>query len=69
MVLDDEHAFVYFADNHIRAPLWVEPALRYIEGKRGEFCISDLPKPLSANSKLILARRLVREGLLTIRSL
>ncbi len=69
VLLDDEHAFIYFADNHIRAPRWVEPALRYIEGNRGEFCVSDLPKPLSANSKLILARRLVREGLLTIRSL
>ena len=37
------------------------------ETKAAKWAPAVEPKPLSANSKILLARRLVREGLLTIR--
>lgn len=45
-------------------PAWIRPALEEIRG-RGELTPADLP--LDEQSRLVLCRRLVREGLLEVR--
>lgn len=56
---------IYFPGNHVSAPSFIEPALEFI-AETEEFCINSIPGNMSAESKLVLARRLVKEGLLTI---
>jgi hypothetical protein len=57
-------ATIHFPGGSVNAPAWVEPALRFICDQRGSFAVSELPNLLDGESKLVLARRLVREGLL-----
>lgn len=47
-----------------RLPRSLEPALRFITNSRSSFRIDDIPGGLSERVKLILAKRLLREGLL-----
>lgn len=61
----EDSVSIYFAGNHVSAPIYVEPALRYI-AEIEEFCVNFIPGNISDESKLVLARRLVKEGLLTI---
>ena len=56
---------IYFPGNRVKAPSHIETALRFI-AEREEFSVNSIPGNLSDNSKLVLARRLVKEGLLTI---
>ena len=56
---------IQFPGNRMRAPKQLGPALEFIS-KASRFPVSALPGGLSDNSKLTLARRLVRDGLLKI---
>ncbi|MEH1782276.1 MAG: cupin domain-containing protein [Nostoc sp.] len=56
---------IYFPGNHVSAPSFIEPALRFI-AETEEFYVNSIPGNISDESKLVLARRLVKEGLLTI---
>jgi hypothetical protein len=58
---------IQFPGNEVKAPSYVESALRFIADTE-TFQVKSLPAPLSDNSKLVLVRRLIKEGLLTILS-
>ena len=55
--------YAYLGDRELRMPAAVEPAMRMVEERR-ELSIRDLSPWLDAESRLILARRLIREGVL-----
>ena len=48
------------------APGWVDPVLRFICKAPGSFAVGSLPGDLDAESKLVLARRLIKEGFLRV---
>jgi bifunctional lysine-specific demethylase and histidyl-hydroxylase NO66 len=54
-------------DRELRVPGWLEPAVREIAA-RSTFIVRDLAAHLDATSRLVLARRLVSEGLLEVLS-
>lgn len=60
----DDHAVrLRFHGKELRFPAFVEPALRYI-AEHLELSVGALPGDLDDDGKLVLARRLVREGFL-----
>lgn len=61
------HATIRFAGNSVSGPVSIEPALRFMAGTQW-FSASDLPGRMSGKSKLVLVRRLVSEGLLSMDS-
>jgi cupin superfamily protein len=50
----------------LRMPAFAEPALTFVGARTGSFAVDDLPGPLDRGSRLILLRRLVREGALEV---
>jgi len=50
-------------DRRVTFPVWVEPALGALL-RRGRFAVADLAGELDPESRLVLVRRLIREGLL-----
>jgi bifunctional lysine-specific demethylase and histidyl-hydroxylase NO66 len=54
---------VLLGDRSVTVPAWIRPALEEVRA-RGELTPADLP--LDEQSRLVLCRRLVREGLLEI---
>lgn len=56
-------ASIQFGDAEVRGPKDLAPALGYIRDHH-RFQVSDLPGPIAAKTKVVLAKRLVREGLL-----
>jgi ribosomal protein L16 Arg81 hydroxylase len=60
---------IAFPGNRMKGPVAIETALRFITDATEAFPVSALPDMLSDESKLVLARRAIREGLLTIVSL
>jgi bifunctional lysine-specific demethylase and histidyl-hydroxylase NO66 len=58
----------FLGDRELRMPAWVEPAMRRIAAVRPEATVrpADLRAELDSTSRLVLVRRLVREGLLEI---
>jgi bifunctional lysine-specific demethylase and histidyl-hydroxylase NO66 len=56
---------VYLGDRELRMPLRAEPAMRFVRD-REVFTVGELAPFLDESSRLVLARRLIREGLLTI---
>lgn len=60
-----DQAVLHFGPTEVSAPLAVLPALQLICDNR-QLKVGDLPPPLSDNSKLVLIRRLIREGLLRV---
>ncbi|MDR7304307.1 cupin domain-containing protein [Haloactinomyces albus] len=62
---DVDHVRVLLGDRELRTPRWVEPAIREV-ACRSTFAVRDLAPHLDATSRLVLARRLVREGLLEV---
>lgn len=62
----NERASLAFHGKEVSMPLAVAPALRFMVD-RTTFCAAQLPGDLDDESKLVLVRRLVREGLLTLR--
>jgi hypothetical protein len=62
--LDGELA-ASLGDRELRMPVWVEPAMRAV-AESEQFTVADLSPHLDEQSRLVLVRRLVREGLLEI---
>jgi ribosomal protein L16 Arg81 hydroxylase len=60
---------IAFPGNRMKGPVAIETAFRFIADATEVFPVSALPDMLSDESKLVLARRAIREGLLTIVSL
>jgi lysine-specific demethylase/histidyl-hydroxylase NO66 len=54
-----------FGENRVDGPVTIEPALRFI-ARHDRFSVAELPDDLTDGSKVVLARRLVLEGLLTV---
>jgi ribosomal protein L16 Arg81 hydroxylase len=63
--VEDNRAGVRFPGNTVTGPVQLEPTFRYI-AKAGRFAVRNLPNSLTDEAKLVLIRRLIREGLLTI---
>jgi lysine-specific demethylase/histidyl-hydroxylase NO66 len=63
---DGDRLRILLGDRELEAPGWVMPAVTLIAG-RARFAVRDLQDHLDAESRLVLARRLVREGLLEVR--
>jgi len=61
----DHQASIQFPGNAVTGPGWIEPALRFIAAT-DTFAVRSLPDVLSDNSKLVLVRRLIREGWLKV---
>lgn len=64
---DEDAAEITFSGNFLNAPLNTMPALKFIVENK-EFCVNQLPGNLRDDAKIVLVRRLVKEGLLGIRS-
>jgi lysine-specific demethylase/histidyl-hydroxylase NO66 len=62
---DGERVRVLLGDRELRMPAWVEPTLRGIAASTGPFAVATLTA-LDPPSRLVLVRRLVREGLLEV---
>ena len=62
---DGGHVVVVLADRELRLPADAEPALRVVLD-RDTFVVGDLAPYLDDSSRLVLTRRLVREGLVTV---
>jgi bifunctional lysine-specific demethylase and histidyl-hydroxylase NO66 len=56
---------VLLGDRELRMPGWLEPTLRHIASAADGVRVGDL-RALDAESRLVLVRRLVREGLLEV---
>lgn len=54
-----------FPGGHVGGPLKIESALRFVAGT-DRFALRELPDDLGGEGKLVLARRLLRERLLTV---
>lgn len=63
---NEDSSQIIFPGNRIKGPVAVEAAWRFIADSDAAFPVSALPGNLSASSKVLLARRAVKEGLLTI---
>jgi len=61
----DDRVTLHFPGNIISGPKAIEPALQFIK-KSQRFRVSELPDCLEADDKIVLAGRLLREGLLTV---
>jgi|GEM_PF-296664 len=59
-----EGVAVLFPGNRVAGPHRIASALRFVAATT-RFAVKDLPDDLSAQAKLVLSRRLIREGLLT----
>jgi bifunctional lysine-specific demethylase and histidyl-hydroxylase NO66 len=64
--VDDGMPVLQLSDRRVIFPAWVEPALRALLAlmERDRFAVADLAGQLDLESRLVLIRRLVREGLL-----
>ena len=60
-----ERLVVLLGDRELRMPLRLQPALELVRD-RGTFTVGELSPWLDAASRLVVARRLVREGLLRV---
>jgi hypothetical protein len=65
VVNDGERVSIQFPGCRVGGPSTITAALRFIAAVTGPFTPQALPDDLSDNAKLILVRRLIREGLLT----
>jgi hypothetical protein len=65
--LDDSEARLSFEGRTLSLPARVAPELEYVLRVDGPFTAADLPGRLDEEGRLVLVRRLVREGLLRIR--
>ena len=58
---------VYLGDRELRMPLRAWPAMRFVSDREA-FAVTELAPFLHESSRLVLVRRLIREGLLTVES-
>jgi hypothetical protein len=61
----DGELAAFLGDRELRMPAWVEPALRAL-ASADRLAVRDLSPHLNQESRLVLVRRLVREGLLEV---
>jgi ribosomal protein L16 Arg81 hydroxylase len=66
VMVDDTGATMHFPGGMVRAPSWVEPALRYV-AEQEVIRVGALPELWDDESRIVLARRLVKDGLLRIK--
>jgi ribosomal protein L16 Arg81 hydroxylase len=65
-VVNDEHgAAIEFPGNRVSGPHRIASALHFV-AQTARFAVRELPDDLNAEGKVVLARRLLREGLLRI---
>jgi hypothetical protein len=62
---DGRRAFIGFGVNQVDGPAGIEEALRFVASSY-RFKVKEMPDVLTNQSKLLLTRRLITEGLLTI---
>lgn len=62
---EEDQVCIQFPGNKVKGPAWLEPAFYFI-AETETFTVQELPGSLSDDSKLVLARRLIREGLLSV---
>lgn len=62
---DKDRASIHFPGNHVQGPKQIASALRFIATAE-QFPVRALPGDLGDDARLLLAKRLVREGLLSI---
>jgi hypothetical protein len=63
----DAPLVVLLGDRRLEMPSWLEPAMRRVAGSDGALTPVDLADDIAdAHSRVVLARRLVREGLLLL---
>ncbi len=55
-------------ERRVKGPNAIEPALRWIADQTEEFLVGAMAGPLSDNAKVVLARRLILEGVLQVRA-
>jgi len=65
--VDDRAATLSFEGRELRFPARVAAELEFLLAAEEAFCADDLPGRLDEEGRLVLVRRLVREGLLRIR--
>jgi lysine-specific demethylase/histidyl-hydroxylase NO66 len=63
---EGDEALVVLGMRVLRMPAFVLPALRFVAEHEGPFAPEDLPGPLDEGSRLVLLRRLLREGALEV---
>lgn len=61
-----DRLIVLLGDRRLEMPRWLEPAMRRIGGSEGVFVLGDLASVADPESRAVLGRRLIREGLLEI---
>ncbi|HJV03657.1 MAG TPA: cupin, partial [Actinomycetota bacterium] len=64
--VEGDQARVLLGTRVLRMPSFAEPALRFVVQSDGSFGVDDLPEGLDRESRLVLLRRLVREGALEV---
>lgn len=62
---EENQVCIQFPGNKVKGPVWLEPAFRFV-AETETFAVQSLPDNLSDDSKLVLVRRLIREGLLRV---
>ncbi|MFL6236707.1 MAG: JmjC domain-containing protein [Thermoanaerobaculia bacterium] len=60
----EDKSAIRFGPNRVQGPAAIAPALEFLRDRR-RFKVADLPGDLSNESKVVLVRRLIREGLLS----
>jgi lysine-specific demethylase/histidyl-hydroxylase NO66 len=68
LVADEQGATLSFEGRELRFPGRIGPELEFVAAAEGQFRLADLPGPLDDAGRLVLGRRLVREGFLRISS-
>lgn len=66
VVATEQGVEIEFPGNRLTGPPAIEPALRFMATRPEPFAVAQLPGPLSDQSKLVLAKRAIKEGLLTL---
>jgi lysine-specific demethylase/histidyl-hydroxylase NO66 len=64
--LDGSEAVVLLGNRELRMPAFAEPAVRFIAESDARFTASELPGDLDTESRLVLVRRLIREGAIEV---
>jgi hypothetical protein len=64
--VDDETASLTYEGRELRFPARIAGELEFVLAAEGPFQLSELPGPLDDEGRLVLVRRLVREGVLRI---
>jgi hypothetical protein len=65
LTTDDEYVYLHFHGKVIRMPADVEQDLRFVT-KTEQFTANDLPGDLDPQGRLVLVRRLLKEGFVTV---